>query len=745
MIYHTTQAKLILLVILTFGMTVGIYASEGELDPTFGDGGFISTAFGLQSQGISDIEVQPDGKFIAIGTGRVEGALRSIIIRYHPNGDRDTTFGVNGDLILSSGVVRQLALQSDGKIVIAGYTGISTNFDFYVIRLNSNGGLDTSFNGTGVVIVDFRGTTDFARAVAVQTDGKIVVGGSSDKLTTSLEEDFAVARINPDGSLDTTFDGDGKLISSLQERSDFADLKVQTDGKIVAVGESFLFDEPTSNPVGYFTTVRYNTDGSFDTTFNNTGIAFATFDIATAGPGSRVNNRPTSVFLRADGKILVVGTTESCCAPQPLSKIALIQYNPDGSIDTSYGTSGKSQVGVGSIARTSAFETELQSDGKIVFIGSVQSNPKSSGSVVLGRINANGSIDKTFSRDGFNFIQPPANSTIGISTIAIQQSGKTLFGGSITSGSNRNFLLIQFNTTVCRTTSCSGERLKVADFDGDGRTDASVFRGGNWFIQPSSANNPNTFYGVQFGFPSDTLTPADYDGDGETDIAIWRENVSGDLSYFYILESATNSLRVYQLGNTGDDPSIVGDWDGDGKADLAVYREGVNAGQQSLYYYIPSSASVPFQTIIPWGINGDQSLRGDFDGDGKSDAAVFRPSNGVWYVLQSANNQPSYTQWGIATDKRVSGDFDGDGKTDFTVYRDGVWYVLQSSNNQARYVYWGISTDSVVAGDYDGDGLTDFAVWRDGVYYIQNNASSQVTYQQFGSPGDIPVASAYVR
>ena len=281
----------------------------------------------------------------------------------------------------------------------------------------------------------------------------------------------------------------------------------------------------------------------------------------------------------------------------------------------------------------------------------------------------------------------------------------------------------------------------VSDFDGDGRADASVFRNGTWFINPSSnptALAPQGFYGVNFGLASDKLTPADYDGDGKTDIAVWRENSGNpDLSYFYILQSSNNAVRVEQFGRTGDDARFVGDWDGDGKADPAVYRASTNA-----FYYRPSATSATF-VGINWGISGDIPLRGDFDGDGKLDAAVFR--GGDWLIRQSSNNVLRVENWGLATDKFVPADYDGDGRTDLAVFRNGVWYVKQSSNNQPLFVNWGLSSDTLVPADYDGDGKADFAVWRGGVYYIRNSSSGATTYQYFGTAGDKPVAFAFVQ
>ncbi|HQU83677.1 MAG TPA: VCBS repeat-containing protein, partial [Pyrinomonadaceae bacterium] len=254
------------------------------------------------------------------------------------------------------------------------------------------------------------------------------------------------------------------------------------------------------------------------------------------------------------------------------------------------------------------------------------------------------------------------------------------------------------------------------DFDGDGKADPSVFRptDTNWYLSRSSNNQLSV---TQFGVSTDKLTPADYDGDSKTDIAVWRENASDpNLSYFYILQSANNTVKIEQFGSLNDKPSFSGDWDGDGKADVSVYRPSNNT-----FYYRPSATPATSFVGINWGIANDVPMRGDFDGDGKSDAAVFRPSNGDWYIRQSSNNQLRVDNWGISTDKFVSADYDGDAKTDLAVFRNGVWYIKQSTNNQLRTENFGIATDTPVAADYDGDGKADIAVFRNGTWYLNRS------------------------
>ncbi len=291
--------------------------------------------------------------------------------------------------------------------------------------------------------------------------------------------------------------------------------------------------------------------------------------------------------------------------------------------------------------------------------------------------------------------------------------------------------------TPTPTPTPTAARSTLFDFEGDGKSDVSLFRPADttWYMLLSQSG----YTSFSFGNSSDKLAAADYDGDGKTDIAVWRE---ADLANFHILQSSTNTVRTEQFGQTGDTPIVVGDWDGDGKADPAVYRNGTLATGQSFFFYRPSSQ--PGVNFVPlyWGSRGDIPQCGDFDGDGRMDAAVFRPSNNIWYIRQSSNGQLRAEQWGISTDRFVSGDYDGDGKTDLAVFRNGVWYLNQSTDG-FKAIQFGISTDKPIAADYDGDGKTDVAVFRDGIWYLQKSRDGFVSVV-FGSPNDKAVANAFV-
>lgn len=254
------------------------------------------------------------------------------------------------------------------------------------------------------------------------------------------------------------------------------------------------------------------------------------------------------------------------------------------------------------------------------------------------------------------------------------------------------------------------------DFDGDGKSDVSVYRNGIWYVQRSTAG----FLAAQFGIATDKTVAADYDGDGKTDIAVFRDGI------WYIVNSGNSSVSIINWGIAGDIP-VAGDYDGDGKADLGIYRNGV--------WYIVNSGNGSFR-IESFGLSTDKPVLGDFDGDTKQDLAVYR--NGIWYVQGSQQGFFAY-QFGLAGDIPQPADYDGDGKTDFAVYRNGIWYAQRSTAGFAS-LQFGISTDIPATADYDGDGKSDYVVYRpsQGTWYLFQSQSGVAIYN-FGLNGDKPI------
>ncbi len=264
------------------------------------------------------------------------------------------------------------------------------------------------------------------------------------------------------------------------------------------------------------------------------------------------------------------------------------------------------------------------------------------------------------------------------------------------------------------------------DYDGDGRTDLSVFRpsNSNWYLNRVNGG----FDAVQFGLATDKLAPADYDGDSKTDLAIFRDGT------WWWMNSSNNQVRTFRFGLAGDIPQPT-DYDGDGRSEIAVWRP------SNATWYVYNLATNQFNAF-QLGANGDKPVASDYDGDGKADYGVFRPSNGTWIIQQS---RAGLTQvpFGLSTDTPVPADYDGDGKTDLAVFRptEGNWYLRNSTTGNVQIINWGLATDALVPADYDGDGKADVAIFRDGTWWIRQSASG-ISIQQFGLANDKPAQSA---
>lgn len=335
------------------------YNSNGALDTTFsGDGKAFTNFGGVETT--EDIAIQSDGKIVVTGTSCLTGSWPDgncdvVVARYNSNGRLDTTFSGDGKLRTdvgggTNGTWSGVAVQGNGKIVVAGYMHNGANFDFAVSRYTAKGALDTTFSSDGKVNIDFpSGPEDLATDLVLQS-GKIVLGGVSCDVVGAWPWqncDFAVLRLNPNGSLDTTFSGDGRQIINFGGIDLPDGITAQSDGKIVVAGYK---ETPTDS---YFALTRLNANGTLDTTFKRTGKVTTAF-----GAGSGAHGR--DVKLQADGKIIVVGHAKG--------NFAVARYNTNGTLDTTFSGNGRMSIDFG--FNDFGWVIALQpSDGKYVLAG----------------------------------------------------------------------------------------------------------------------------------------------------------------------------------------------------------------------------------------------------------------------------------------------------------------------------------------------------------------------------------------
>ena len=273
----------------------------------------------------------------------------------------------------------------------------------------------------------------------------------------------------------------------------------------------------------------------------------------------------------------------------------------------------------------------------------------------------------------------------------------------------------------------------IFDFDGDSRTDISIFRptAGEWWYLRSSDGGNRAF---QFGASSDKIVPADYTGDGKTDLAIFRPS-SGE---WFVLRSEDNSFYSFPFGTTGDIP-LAADFDGDGFDNPAVFRPST-----ATWFILNSDGGA---TITTFGANGDIPAIADYDGDGKADLAIYRPSSGEWWIGRSQSQTTVVYNFGTSSDKAVPADYTGDGRADVAFFRPltGEWFILRSEDASFYSLPFGATGDIPTPGDYDGDGVADAAVFRpsNSTWYLLQSTSGFAA-ATFGATGDQPVPSAFI-
>jgi uncharacterized delta-60 repeat protein len=397
--------------------------SAGVLDPTFGSGGSVTTSFGnnVKNTSAQVLVIQPDGKIVAAGDSENPTTLNVgyyDLARYNADGSLDATFGSKGEVQTKFNTrvsANAMALQPDGKILVAGAVRGTNLVAFEIVRYNSDGSLDSTFGNKGKVSTSFAQGVSEIQALDLETVGgvtKIVAAGD---VFVGSGLAFGLARYNLNGSLDTSFGSGGEVVTNISTDSGVWNMAgvVQGDGKIVVAGAAV----PGGGSSREFALARYNSDGTLDATFGSGGLVFTAIGAGTAGAGAR------AVALRSDGKIVAggFGTTSA-----NVKDFALARYNSDGSLDTSFGSGGivlTSITGLSGANDTINGLAIQPANGQIIAVGSQFSS-------VLARYNPDGTLDATFGNGGI--VAPTFGQ--GDTAVALQSDGKI-----VTTAINGNF------------------------------------------------------------------------------------------------------------------------------------------------------------------------------------------------------------------------------------------------------------------------------------------------------------------
>ena len=623
----------------------------GAFDPSFGTGGQTTVA----DVAFLGTALQADGKIVAVGS---EGA-NFLVARFNPDGSLDTTFNSSGTETIGFGaeaIANAVAIQTNGAIVVAGSAGSNAA----VARLTSNGSLDTTFNSTGTKTISFGGTSDTVRAVAIQSDGQIVLAGSNGS-------DVVVARLNAaDGSLDTTFDSTGMQTVTFGGAMNFASaVAIQSNGQIVVAGGNGAD----------FAIARLNSDGSLDTTFNG-----GTKTVSISGGGV---DSATSVAIQADGKIVVAGETPS--------SFAVIRLNPaDGSLDTTFNGTGEQTVSFGGTDFLAS--VCIQPDEKIVLIGATTQG----GNLAIARLTTAGVLDTSFNGTGEVATSSGGTETAsaGLLTpegriVAVGFQGSNGFvarfigtvelsnvlavGGS-PNGSvqvyTANEAAGQFTTPGTTISPFSGlgvdVRTAVGDINGDGIPDIVMVTGPGTPIRVTviSGGDDSTVlvppfdpFGGNFtggGF----VAVGDFTNSGRDEIVVSPDQGGGPRVTIFELESTgltqvANFFGINDPSFRGGARVAAGDINGDGVADLAVAAGFEGGPRVAIYNGKTLLSGSPTELVSDFFAfpdvlrNGVYLAIGDVNGDGYGDL-IFGAGPGGGPEVLTISGKMLITQGAVA-------------------------------------------------------------------------------------------------
>lgn len=334
------------------------YLNNGSLDSTFSGDGKLLIEVHENTDKCYDVALQNDGKIVLAGFTYNNSDTAFAVVRLHPDGTLDNSFDSDGivktDFTQKEDVAQSVAIQSDGKIVVAGFSYNGFHRDFAICRYNSNGSLDNTFGNNGKVLTDFNGNDDRLYSIGIQPNGKIVATGYTINLKT-YNANVALARYNSNGSLDSTFGINGKVISDFSQEDVAYALALQPDGKIVLAGKSF-------GTYGDIAVFRYNSDGSLDNSFGTGGLVKTTV--------SNSDEFVHAVKIQDDGKIVAAGGA-IIGSGAGYEDLVVVRFNSNGTLDNTFGNNGKCVTAV-SPKTEELLAMDIQPDGKIVAAGTIE-------------------------------------------------------------------------------------------------------------------------------------------------------------------------------------------------------------------------------------------------------------------------------------------------------------------------------------------------------------------------------------